>query len=282
MSSLSKSPVAQRRPRLKPVRIVKHLFLMLVSLFSAFPFYWMVVAATNRTQDIIRGKMLPGSYFAENWSKIMAEGKLPIAFGNSLRNAILITLSSLFVSSLAGYGFVIFKDRKKDALMGVLMLSMMIPGAATLIPLFRMFSQLGLVNTVAGVMLPSIATVFLIFMFRQATQSFPFEIVQAARIDGLGEFSIFLTMFVPIMRPTYAAAATVTFMSAWNAYLWPLVILQSPSQLTMPIYSSSFMGGYVLDYGVILLSVTIATLPTLILFFALQRSFVEGILGSVK
>ncbi len=145
-----------------------------------------------------------------------------------------------------------------------------------------MFSQLGLINTLAGFMLPSIATVFLIFMFRQATQSFPYEIVQAARIDGLGEFNIFLRMFVPIMRPTYAAAAIVTFMNAWNSYLWPLVILQSPDQLTLPIYAGSFRGGYVLDYGLIMLVVTISTIPMLVIFFTLQRSFVVGILGSVK
>ena len=145
-----------------------------------------------------------------------------------------------------------------------------------------MFSQAGLINSVAGFMLPSIATVFLIFMFRQAAQTFPFEIVQAARIDGLGEFRIFLKMFVPVMKPTYAAAAIVTFMNAWNSYLWPLVVMQAPDQLTLPIYAASFRGGYVLDYGVIMLVVTISTIPMLVIFFTLQKNFVEGILGSVK
>ncbi len=274
--------ISRPRVRLTPARVLKHAFLMLMSFISAFPFYWMIVSATNPTAEIIQGKMTPGSYFMQNWDNLIGLGRLPTAFFNSLRNALLITIGGLFISSMAGYGFVIFKDRKKNALLGMLMLSMMVPQAATLIPLFRLFSQLGLVNTLLGVMLPSLATVFLIFMFRQAAQSFPFEIVQAARIDGLGEFRIFLSMFIPIMRPTYAAAATVTFMGAWNAYLWPLVILQSPQQLTMPVYTSAFMDGYVLDYGLIMLSVTIATIPTLVLFFALQRSFVEGILGSVK
>lgn len=276
------SSMRTRRLRFQPARLAKHLFLMLVAFLSAFPFYWMIISATNRTQDIVQGKMTPGSFLMDNINNLMAQGKLPIAFFNSLRNAVIIVVASLFVSSMAGYGFVIFKDRRKNGLMAVLLLSMMVPQAATLIPLFRLFSRMGLINSLLGVMLPSIATVFLIFMFRQAAQTFPFEIVQAARIDGLGEFRIFLSMFVPIMRPTYAAAATVTFMSAWNAYLWPLVVLQSPEQLTMPIYTAAFTDGYVLDYGIILLSVTIATIPTMLLFFALQRSFVEGILGSVK
>lgn len=274
--------MARRRLRFQPVRVLKHAFLALVAFLSAFPFYWMIVSSTNRTEDVVQGKMTPGLHLFTNLSNLMAQGKLPTAFFNSLRNAVLIVFASLFVSSLAGYGFVIFKDKRKNALMSLLLLSMMVPQAATLIPLFRLFSRLGLINSLLGVMLPGIATVFLIFMFRQAAQTFPFEIVQAARIDGLGEFRIFLSMFVPIMRPTYAAAATVTFMGAWNAYLWPLVVLQSPEQLTMPIYTAAFTDGYVLDYGLILLSVTIATIPTLVLFFALQRSFVEGILGSVK
>ena len=272
----------KKRIVLRPARLMKHLVLILVSLISAFPFYWMLSAATNNTTDIIQGHMLPGNYLIENWKALTAAGRIGPAFYNSVRNAGLLTFVSLFVSSLAGYGFVIFRDKMKDRLMGILMLSMMIPPAATLIPLFRMFSQAGLLNSVVGFMLPSIATVFLIFMFRQATQTFPLEIVQAARIDGLGEFRIFLRMFVPIMRPTYAAAAIVTFMNAWNSYLWPLVVLQSPNELTLPIYAASFRGGYVLDYGVIMLVVTISTIPMLIIFFTLQKNFVEGILGSIK
>ena len=268
--------------RIKPLRILKHLFLILVSFLSAFPFYWMVSSATNDTADIILGRILPGKHLMVNWANLISAGKIGTAFFNSLRNAVVLTFISLFISSLAGYGFVVFRDKWKNKVMGVLMLSMMIPPAATLIPMFRMFSQLGLVNTMAGFMLPSIATVFLIFMFRQAAQTFPFEIVQAARIDGLGEFNIFLRIFVPVMRPSYSAAAIVTFMSAWNSYLWPLVILQNPDQITLPIYAGSFRGGYVLDYGLIMLVVTISTIPMLVLFFALQRSFVAGILGSVK
>lgn len=266
----------------RPMRVLKHLFLIVVSFLSAFPFYWMVSAATNNTADIILGQIAPGSYLLQNWQTLTASGRIVPAFYNSVRNAVLLTLSSLFVSSMAGYGFVIFRDKWKNRVMAVLMLSMMVPAAATLIPLFRMFSQLGLMNTVLGFMLPGVSTVFLIFMFRQASQTFPQEIVQAARIDGLGEFRIFLKMFVPVMRPTYAAAAIVTFMNAWNSYLWPLVILQDPAQITLPIYAGSFRGGYVLDYGAIMLVVTISTIPMLVIFFTLQKSFVQGILGSVK
>ena len=275
------SQVKIRHKKIKPARIAKYAFLTLAAFLSAFPFYWMLVSATNSNQAIMEMRMLPGLNLGENWKVLTENYNLGTAFFNSLRNATVTTLAALFVSSLAGYGFVVYRDKYKNMVMSLLMLSMMVPAAATLIPMFRMFSQMHLNNTLLGVMLPSVSTAFLIFMFRQGTQTFPDAIIQAARIDGLGEFRIFLQMYMPIMKPTYAAAATVTFMNTWNAYLWPLVILQSPSEITMPILIANTMDVYVVDYGMVMLAVSLCTIPTLLLFFALQKSFVEGILGSV-
>jgi len=166
--------------------------------------------------------------------------------------------------------------------MGLLLLSMMVPFAAIMVPLFRMFSQAKLLDTTMGFILPTISTAFLIFFFRQSSESFPIETVQAARVDGLGEFGIFFRIYVPIMAPTFAAAAIVTFMNAWNNYLWPLIIMQSQDSQTMPLLITGLTAGYTTDYGILMLSVTITTLPTLILFFTQQKRFVEGVLGSVK
>lgn len=272
----------RRHKRIHPARVGKHAFLILASFISAFPFYWMIVSSTNPTADVITGKLTPGSYLIENFRALTASGQLYRAFFNSTWYTLVITAIALMISSFAGYGFVTYQDKGKKFVMNLLLLSMMVPAAATLIPLFRFFSKLGLVNSPLGYMLPAFATAFLIFMFRQSSQSFPQELVQAARIDGLGEFSIFFRIFMPIMRPTYAAAATITFMNTWNAYLWPLVILQDPNSITMPIFVANLQTGYVLDYGMIMLGVTVTTLPTLIVFFVLQKSFVEGILGSLK
>lgn len=268
--------------RYRIARFFKYAFLIVVAFISAFPFYWMIVSSTNNTVDVVIGKMTFGDQLLVNWQNLTADGTLVRSFLNSLRNAFAITVCALLVSSMAGYAFVVFRDKAKDFVMKLILLSMMVPMAATLIPLYRLFASMKLVNTLPGVMLPSIATAFLIFMFRQGAQTFPQEIVQAARIDGMGEFGIFFRIFVPVMRPTYAAAATVTFMSAWNAYLWPLVVLNTDTEKTMPLFIEKFQSLYVLDYGVIMLSVTIATIPTLIIFFVLQKSFVEGILGSIK
>lgn len=274
---------ARRNPvRIKPARIFKHLFLIIVSFLSAFPFYWMIVSSTNQTIDVIRGKMSFGSALAQNFAALTESGRLYQAFANSVTYTLVITVLALLISSLAGYGFITFRDKGKGFVLSLILLSMMVPAAATLIPLFRLFSQMGLMNSPIAYMLPSIATAFLIFMFYQSAETFPQELVQAARIDGLGEFGIFFRIFVPIMKPTYAAAATITFMNTWNSYLWPLVILQDPDRITMPIFVSLLQTGYVLDYGMIMLGVTIATIPTLIVFFLLQKSFVAGILGSLK
>ena len=159
---------------------------------------------------------------------------------------------------------------------------MMIPFAAIMIPMFRMFSQLKMVNTMAAFMLPSISTPFMIMMFRQASRSFPHDIIEAARLDGLSEAGIFFRMYMPTMKSTYAAATIITFMNAWNNYLWPKVILQNNESITMPMLVANLLGGYTVDYGVLMLGVFICTIPTAIIFFCFQKSFTEGITGAVK
>ena len=157
-----------------------------------------------------------------------------------------------------------------------------IPFAALMIPLFIMISRAGLINTFAGVLLPGIASIFIIFYFRQATKAFPTELRDAARIDGLKEWQIFLYIYLPVMRSTYAAAIIIVFMSNWNNYLWPLIVLQSNDNKTITLIVSSMRSAYNPQYGSIMVATILATLPTLIIFFLLQRRFVEGLVGSVK
>lgn len=266
----------------KVVTVSKYAFLILVSFFSLFPLYWMAVSATNTSLDVIRGSLLPGSALLDNYQKLLASQNLWLAMRNSFVNAILLTLLALVVCSIGGYAFEIYHDRGKDALMNVLLMAMMIPFAATMIPLFRMFSDMHMVSQTLAVILPSISTPFLIMLFRQSARSFPHDIIEAARLDGLGELRIFIRMFIPTMRSTYAAAMTIVFMNAWNSYLWPKIILFDPKSLTMPMLVSNLIQGYVTDYGVLMLSVLICSLPTVIIFFLLQKSFAEGIVGAIK
>jgi lactose/L-arabinose transport system permease protein len=242
----------------------------------------MIAASTNRSVDIIKGRMFFGLYLLENIKKLLATVSGVNAFWNSARNTVIGTLASLFVCSMAGYGFQIYRDKNKDRLMSILLLSMMVPFASIMIPLFKMFSQAGLLDTTLGFILPSVSTAFLIFFFRQSSASFPYEIVQAARVDGMGEFGIYLRIYLPVMIPTFVAAGIVTFMNTWNSYLWPLIIMQRQESQTLPLMITSLTSGYTTDYGILMLAVTICTLPTVGIFFALQKHFVSGVLGSVK
>ena len=263
-------------------RIGTYVFLTVVSLLSVFPLYWMAVSATNESVDVIRGRLLPGTYLLENWGKLTDAQNVGRALVNSFKYSILLTLFALLVCSIAGYGFEIYHDRAKDAVMSILLLAMMVPLAATLIPLFQMFSKMGFLNSTIGFILPTISTPFLIMMFRQSARSFPHDIIEAARIDGLNEIQIFFRMFIPTMRSTYAAAMTIIFMNAWNNYLWPKVIMLTDEGTTMPMLVANLLTGYVIDYGMVMLGVLVCTIPTVIVFFVLQKSFAEGITGAVK
>ncbi|MBO5070892.1 MAG: carbohydrate ABC transporter permease [Roseburia sp.] len=242
----------------------------------------MISGATNSSIDIVRGRMVPGTYLVENFKALIANQNLGLAMANSFRNAVLMTLFTLVVCSIAGYGFEIYHDKGKDILMNILLLAMMLPFVAILIPLFKMFSSWGLVNSWVAFVLPSVSTPFMIMMFRQAARSFPEEIIDAARIDGLSELQIFFRMFVPTMKSTYGAAMTVTFMNAWNNYLWPKVIFQKNESITMPMLVANLKSGYSVDYGMLMLGVLLCTLPTAIIFLCLQKSFANGIMGAVK
>ena len=262
--------------------IPTYIFLAIVSLISVFPFYWMIMAATNNYIDVSKGKLTFGTYAAENFRNLIAQQPLGLAMKNSFIYAISVTVICLFICSLAGYGFEVYHDKWKDRLFSVLLLAMMIPQVATMIPLFRMFSKAGLLNTVFAFFLPMISTPFMIMMFRQNSRAFPVDIVEAARIDGLSEIKIFFQMYMPVMKSTYAAAAVITFMNAWNAYLWPKVCMTDGKSLNMVMLIANMTGGYKIDYGMIMMGVLFCSIPTLVIFFVLQKQFAEGITGAVK
>ena len=266
----------------KTKKVISYIILILASFLSAFPLYYMLCGATNTSIDVVRGRLIPGGYLVENFKTLVGMQDLKLAMFNSFRNAIIITFVALLVCSIAGYGFEIYHDKGKDILMSILLLAMMLPFVAIMIPLFKMFTSWGLVNTWIALALPSISTPFMIMLFRQAARSFPHDIIEAARLEGLSEVQIFLKMFIPVMKSTYGAAMTVTFMSAWNNYLWPTVILQDSKAITMPMLVANLKSGYSVDYGMLMLGVLICTLPTAVIFLCLQKSFANGITGAVK
>ncbi|MFF2091435.1 carbohydrate ABC transporter permease [Paenibacillus sp. NPDC058174] len=265
-----------------------YLFLSVAAVISIFPFLWMISSATNKSVDVTKGKLMPGAFLGENLKKVLDTIDIGPALWNSAKISVTTTIIALLIASLAGYGFEIFRSKAKDRIFSILLLSMMIPFAAIMVPLYRMFGGISKVipaigiDTMTAVILPSVTTAFLIFFFRQNTKMFPKDMLEAGRIDGLNELGIFFRIYVPTMKTTYAAAAIITFMSSWNNYLWPLVVLQSPEKRTIPLLISNLGSSYAPDYGVIMLVILIATLPTAIVFFLMQKHFVAGMTGSVK
>ena len=241
--------------RKNATRAVMYIFLIAVSLISVFPLYWSFISAFNNTQQILGGWLLPSTHLLENLQHLFEQHNVVRALKNSFATTLLQTFA---------------------------VLAMMVPFVAVLVPLFQMFTKAKLINSWTGFILPSIATPFLIMYFRNSARSFPRDTLEAARIDGLNEFQIFIRMFIPMMKPTYASAATITFMGAWNAYLWPKVVMQTNEAITMPMLVANTMGGYVIDYGVVMAAVTICSLPTVIIFFCLQKSFTNAVAGAVK
>lgn len=269
-------------------RFFTYLFLIVAAIVSIFPFLWMIVSATNKSVDVTGGRLLPGSHLIQNFQTLVNGSDIGTALLNSAKIAISTTILALLIASLAGYGFEIFRSKSKDIVFNILLASMMIPFAALMIPLYQMFAGFsGVVpvigiDTLTSVVLPTFTTAFLIFFFRQNTKMFPKDLLEAGRIDGLTEIGLFFRVYMPTMKTTYAAAAIITFMSSWNNYLWPLIVLQSPEKQTIPLLISNLGSSYSPDYGVIMTAIVISTIPTALVFFLMQKHFVAGMTGSVK
>ena len=241
-------------------RTATYALLTLAAFISVFPFFWMLVGATNSSNDIIRGKATPGTALFENIATFVNSVDLPRILFNSFFIAGVGTIATLIVASLAGYGFEMFRSKAREKVFGVMILGLSIPFAALMIPLFVMMASFKMINTYQAIILPTVASIFIIFYFRQA----------------------FFFIYMPVMRSTYAAATIIVFMANWNNYLWPLIVLQTNDMKTLTLVVAGLTSAYTPDFGVVMVGSITATLPTLIIFFLLQRRFVEGMLGAVK
>ena len=211
----------------------------------------------------------------------------PISFwryvGNSLFLASATTFCSLTFSSMAGYALAKYQFTGRGAAMTFMLASLAVPPVVMLAPNFEVIYRLGWMDTYKALIVPAAVSVFGIFLFRQAMLSVPDDLIEAGRIDGCGEFRIYLTVIMPLVRPVTAAFCLITFLAAWNAFLGPNIFLQSQSKVTLPVVLNQYVGTYRQQYGVFLAGTLVAIIPPAILFFALQREFISGLTsGAVK
>ena len=202
---------------------------------------------------------------------------------NSLFVACTLVIVQLFFASLAGYALAKYEFKGKRFIIVAMMASLMLPGQLLLAPLYELTYRLGLVDSHAGLIIPAAVSVFGIFLFRQAIVQIPDELLQAGRIDGCSEFGLYWQIVMPVSRPIIGAFCLISFMDAWNSFLWPQIILHHSARFTLPIALNQLVGLYQQQYGTLMAGTLLSILPVVVLFFVLQREFVAGLTaGAVK
>jgi len=267
-------------------KVTLYIFLILSGLLSIFPFYWMFVIGSNTTSAINKFPpvVVPGSNFLENAMNVLDRINFFGALFNSFIVSATITISVLFFCSLAGYAFSKLEFKGRDFFFVMVIATMMIPPQLSLIPNFMIMSGIGWVDDLRAVIVPAAVNAFGVFWMRQyISTSVPYDLVEAARIDGCGNFRIFWSIVLPTVKPGLATLGIFTFMTAWNDFLWPLVVLKDRSVHTIQIALRTLNDVYSTDYSLILAGTFMATVPVLIVFLIFNRQFIAGLTeGSVK
>lgn len=275
------STAAERRGRPRAGRLLALLLLLAGAVISAAPFYWMVVASTRDDSELFASPppLLPGGRFLHN----LVELEHTIGFGRVMLNsagvAVVYTVLSSLISAMCGYALAKYRFRGRRLLLGAVLATMMIPFQVLLVPLFQMMASLGWVDTYQAVILPFLANSFGIFLMRQAFLAFPDELIESARLDGAGDLRIFYQVVLPVVRPQFGALVIFTFMTQWNAFLWPLLMLNTEDKYTAPVALYTLIGQSHVDYAGLILGSFLATLPLMLIFFLFQKQFVSGLLG---
>jgi len=266
-------------------RIGLHTLMLLGLAVTLLPFWWMVMASfmPGGEASTFPPRFWPSRWSTEHYATLWERLQIGRFFLNSLILAGGVTLVSLLVNSLAGYAFVKFAFRGRKAIFSLLLTSLVIPGQVTMLPVFLMLKQMGLLNSYFGIIIPGMASIFGIFLIRQYLQGVPDSLIEAARIDGAGELRIYWTIILPLAKPILVTLALFTFMGTWNDFLWPLIVLNRQEMYTLPVAIANLMGEHAPDPELMMAGAVVTILPILLLFLALQKYYIQGILmGGLK
>jgi len=255
------------------------------AVFSLLPLMWMASASVMPAGEAssFPPPLFPSEITWQHYRDLFSNLNVGRYFLNSLLIASLVTIISVTFNSMAGYAFAKFRFPGRDRLFSLLIGGLVIPVQVAMLPLFLLLKQFGLINTYWGVIFPGMATIFGIFLVRQFALSIPNELLDAARIDGAGEFRIYATIIVPLCKPILVTLAIFTFMASWNDFMWPLIILSDDDMYTLPVALANMLGEHAQDVELMMAGSVLTVLPVLVLFMFLQKSYIDGImLGSVK
>jgi len=260
--------------------IVLYVLLLLGLVLMVGPFIWMILGSFKSQSEFLQvpPTWLPENPTLDNYQRLTERLDFARFFFNSAVVATAVTLGNLIFAPMLGYALAKLRWRGKGAVMGLVLATLMLPASATLIPLFVLMSQLNLVNTYPGLILPFIAAPLGVFLTRQFFSGVPDELLEAARIDGAGEFRIFWTIVMPLAAPVLATLGILTFLGSWNGFIYPLVMAQEPQMYTLPVALATFATGqFQADHGMLMAGSVILVVPVLIVFILMQRWITEGI-----
>ena len=264
---------------------VLHGVLIAGGIVTLFPLFWMLSASFMSSGEAAAfpPHLVPHAATLDQYRQLFVRLNLGRAFFSSAVVAIVVTISSVLFGSMAGYAFAKLRFGGRDRLFGLLLSAVVIPPQVGMLPLFLLMKKLHLVNSYWGAIIPSMATMFGIFLIRQFMLSVPQDLLEAARLDGAGELRIYWSVVMPLARPILATLATFMFMSTWNDFMWPLIVLSDQAHYTLPVALANLSGEHVQDIELMMAGAVVTVLPVLTLFVVLQRYYIAGLMaGSVK
>lgn len=264
----------------KPTARWSYIFLTGGLLLMVGPFLWMILGSLKPAQDFLRNPptFLPSTFTTDSYGRLFEQLDFPRFFFNSSVIALAVTLGTLLFCPMLGYALAKLPWAGKRLVMGVVLATLMVPAGITIIPNFILMSNLGLVNTYPGLILPFLAGPFGVFLMRQFMLGIPDELLEAARMDGANEFRVFWSVVMPIATPILATLGILTFLGNWNSFIYPLVMAQEPQMYTLPVALATFATGqYQADHGMLMAGSVILVVPVLIVFILFQRWITEGI-----
>lgn len=258
---------------------------VLIAIVSMIPFLWMI-STSLKTQGAIM--TIPIQWIPENpnldaYVEVFSKFNFLRTVGNSLFISVTYTLVTLISSSMAAFAFAKISFPASNLLLKVYLATMMIPTQVTMIPLFVVMNNLGLIDNYASVILPSIFRPFAVFMLVQQMRTIPADYLDAARVDGASIFQVFQKVALPMCRPTLATLTVTTFMESWNDYLWPLLMLTDRDKMTLPIALATLTGQYNPQYSLLMAGSLISMVPIVLIYIAAQKNFKNGMMaGGIK
>jgi multiple sugar transport system permease protein len=266
-------------------RVLLYALLVLGAILALLPLIWMVSASLMPTgaANTYPPRLFPRTVTFEHYRTIFTRLEMGRYLLNSALIAFSVTAISLIINSMAGYAFAKLRFHGRDRVYRLLMTGLVIPVQVAMLPLFLMFKEMGLINSYWGVIVPSMASIFGIFLIRQYALAIPDDLLDAARIDGAGELRIYRSIVLPAIIPILATLAIWTFLTTWNDFMWPLIVLSDDAKYTLPVALANLSGEHVQDTELMMAGSVVTVLPVLLVFLFLQRYYVQGIMaGAVK